>query len=66
MEEAAVLQGSIAPDVPIYFIQNAKYYDRDGIYMYPDDAERFVFFSRSALEMLKHLNWRPDIIHCGL
>lgn len=65
MEEAAVLQGSIAPDVPIYFIENAKYYDRDGIYMYPDDAERFVFFSRSALEMLKRLNWRPDIIHCN-
>lgn len=65
MEEAAVLQGSIAPDVPVYFIENAKYYDRDGIYMYPDDAERFVFFSRSALEMLKRLDWRPDIIHCN-
>ncbi|MBC7232734.1 MAG: glycogen synthase [Chloroflexi bacterium] len=65
MEEAAVLQGTIASDVPVYFIENAKYYDRDGIYMYPDDAERFIFFCRSALEMLKRLNWRPDIIHCN-
>jgi len=64
MEEAAVLQGSIAPDVPVYFIENAKYYDRDGIYMYPDDAERFIFFCRSSLEMLKRLGWCPDIIHC--
>ncbi|MGC8786490.1 MAG: glycogen synthase [Anaerolineae bacterium] len=65
MEEAAVLQGTISPDVPVYFIENAKYYDRDGIYMYPDDAERFIFFCRSALEMLKRLDWRPDIIHCN-
>jgi len=64
MEEAAVLQGSIPPDVPVYFIENAKYYDRDGIYMYPDDAERFIFFCRSALEMLKRLGWCPDIVHC--
>jgi len=65
MEEAAVLQGSLAPDIPIYMIENAKYYDRDGIYMYPDDAERFIFFCRSSLEMVKHLNWCPDIIHCN-
>ena len=64
VEEAAVLQGHIAPDVPVYMIENAKYYDRDGIYMYPDDAERFIFFCRSSLEMLHHLDWQPDIIHC--
>ena len=65
MEEAAVLQGVIGRDVPVYMIENAKYYDRDGIYMYPDDAERFVFFCRSALEMLGRLGWYPDIIHCN-
>jgi starch synthase len=64
LEEAAVLQGHIAPDVPVYMIENAKYYDRDGIYMYPDDAERFIFFCRSSLEMLNRLGWCPDIIHC--
>nr|MBC7245983.1 glycogen synthase [Chloroflexota bacterium] len=65
MEEATVLQGFIASEVPVYFIENAKYYDRDGIYMYPDDAERFIFFCRSALEMLKRLDWCPHIIHCN-
>jgi starch synthase len=64
VEEAAVLQGWIGANVPVYLIENAKYYDRDGIYMYPDDAERFVFFCRSSLEMLRHLDWCPDIIHC--
>ena len=64
LEEAGVLQGHIGSDVPVYMIENGKYYDRDGIYMYPDDAERFIFFCRSSLEMLRHLDWQPDIIHC--
>jgi starch synthase len=64
MEEAAIWQGTIGHDVPVYFVENAKYYDRDGIYMYPDDAERFVFFCRSAVEMLSRLGWCPDVIHC--
>lgn len=65
MEEASILEGSLAPSIPVYFIENGKYYDRDGIYMYPDDAERFIFFCRSSLEMLKRLDWCPDIIHCN-
>jgi starch synthase len=64
VDEAEVQQGRIGSDVPVYFIENAKYYDRDGIYMYSDDAERFIFFCRSSLEMLSRLEWRPDIIHC--
>ncbi len=61
-ETVSVLQGAL-DDVPVYFIENARLYDRDGIYMYPDDAERFLTFSRAALEMLPHLNWQPDIVH---
>ena len=45
-------------------VENAKYFDREGIYMYPDDADRFIFFCRAVLEALKHLDWRPDVIHC--
>jgi starch synthase len=51
-------------DVPVYMVENARYFDRDGIYMYPDDAERFILFCRGALEGIKRLGWRPDIIHC--
>lgn len=63
-EKASILQTTMGGDVPVYMVENAKYYDRDGIYMYPDDAERFVFFCRAALEMLKRLDWQPDVIHC--
>ena len=63
-EDASVFEGELAPGVPAYFIENKRLYDREGIYMYPDDAERFIFFARAAVEMLKRLNWQPDIIHC--
>jgi len=65
MEEASIMEGALAPGIPVYFIENGKYYDRDGIYMYPDDAERFIFFCRASLEMLKRMDWRPDVIHCN-
>ncbi|MFN2292416.1 MAG: glycogen synthase [Anaerolineae bacterium] len=63
-EPARILQASIGNGVPVYMVDNAKYFDREGIYMYPDDADRFIFFCRAILEALKHLDWRPDIIHC--
>lgn len=64
-ELAAVLQGTLEPGIPVYFIENARLFDREGIYLYPDDAERFIFFSRAALEMLPRLGWQPDIIHAN-
>jgi starch synthase len=63
-EPARILQATITPDIPVYMVENAKYFDREGIYMYPDDAERFIFFCRAALEALRPLDWQPDLIHC--
>src|SRR5689334_13540141 len=66
-EDAALLQASVPSangDVPVYMIDNAHYYDRDGIYMYEDDADRFIFFCRAVLEGIKRLGWQPDVIHC--
>ncbi len=61
---ARILRATIAPDIPIYMVDNASYFDREGIYMYPDDADRFIFFCRAALEATKLLDWQPDVIHC--
>jgi starch phosphorylase len=63
-DKASVWQSSIADEIPVYFIENARLYERDGIYMFHDDAERFIFYSRAALEMCRRLNWQPDVIHC--
>jgi starch synthase len=66
-EEAALLHTNLPSaggDIPVYMVDNAHYYDRDGIYMYEDDADRFIFFSRAVLEGIKLLGWQPDVIHC--
>ena len=63
-EPAELMQTTLDGSVPVYMIESARYFDRDGIYMYPDDAERFIFFCRGALEAVKRLGWQPDVIHC--
>ncbi|HEY8908702.1 MAG TPA: glycogen synthase GlgA [Desulfosporosinus sp.] len=51
--------------VHYYFIDNEYYFARPRIYGEFDDAERFAFFSRAALESLIHIpGFKPDIIHC--
>ncbi len=51
--------------VVYYFIDNQYYFKRGGLYGDYDDAERFAFFSRAVLEVLPHIDFKPDIIHCN-
>ncbi len=48
-----------------YLLDNQYYFKRDGLYGFYDDAERYAFFSRAVLEILPHINFKPDIIHCN-
>ena len=48
----------------IYFIDNEQYFNRPSAYGYPDDGERFAYFSRACLEAMCYLQMQPDIIHC--
>ncbi len=48
-----------------YLIDNQYYFNREGLYGHFDDAERFAFFSRAVLEILPHIGFVPDIIHCN-
>lgn len=52
-------------NVIYYFIDNKYYFNRDSIYGYDDEGERFAFFDRAILEFLKVVDWKPDIIHCN-
>jgi len=47
-----------------YFIDNEQYFNREGLYGYFDDGERFAFFSRAVLAALPHLGFEPDVLHC--
>lgn len=54
----------------IYFVAKSAYYLRDGLYGtpkgdYPDNAERFIFFSKAVVELCRALNYTPDAIHCN-
>ena len=48
-----------------YLLDNQYYFKRDGLYGFYDDAERYAFFSRAVLEILPHINFKPDVIHCN-
>lgn len=58
----------IGKNTKVYFIENDAYFNRDGLYQdktgdYKDNLERFSYFNRRALELLKELEFKPDIIH---
>ncbi len=63
--EMGYKSGGSAKGLPVYFIDSYRYYDRDGIYCHMDDGDRFVFFCKAVLEMLPHINFQPDVIHCN-
>lgn len=53
-----------------YFVVQDGYFGRPSFYVdpatgkdYPDNDDRFNFFSRAVLTSMSALNWRPDIIH---
>lgn len=48
-----------------YLLDNQYYFKRDSLYGYYDDAERFAFFSRAILEIIPHIDFKPDVIHCN-
>ena len=68
-------------EVPIFFIEAPDYFDRDDTFQgrslyqqsmpsgykadYPDNAERFTFFSRAVLEAIPALGFMPDIVHAN-
>jgi len=64
--QAGILMTTLQKKVPVYFVDCEKYYDRDELYTtkegdYPDNAERFIFFSRLIVEFaIKH---GFDVIH---
>lgn len=68
MIPAEICKTDTANNVTTYFIKNDAYFNRDQLYGtpegdYPDNCERFVFFSRAVLEFCKALDYKPDVVH---
>lgn len=67
---AGVVESRLGESVPIYFIEQDRYFDREGLYGtsvgdYEDNAERFIFFCKSVVALCEEMGWQPDILHCN-
>jgi starch synthase len=63
--QVSVRQGSIGDGIPVYMIDAPRFFERENIYGYTDDGERFILFCRAALEAMRAIDWMPDILHCN-
>jgi len=59
---------TVGKNIKVYFIENDLYFKRDGLYVdkdgdYKDNLERFAFFCRRALDLLKEIGFAADILH---
>ena len=66
---AAVRLGRLPrSEVPVYFVEYHRFFDRPHAYgppgeAYEDNLERFTLLSRAALEVTKAVGFQPDVIH---
>lgn len=63
------LRQTTIDDITVYLIESKEFFDREHLYGppggdYPDNHRRFAFFCRGVLDMLKRMDFRPDILHC--
>lgn len=56
----------VVEGVTFYFVDNGDYFtNRDEVYGYADDAERFAYFQLAILEVIERLEFVPDILHAN-
>jgi starch synthase len=65
-EMGSLWKAETVDGIPVYLIRADRYFEREYLYStpegdYSDNAERFVFFNRAVLEILK--SDPPDILH---
>ncbi len=63
---AQVFEGNQA-GMPVYFISGEPILSSPFVYSQDPalDREKFAFFSMAAMELIRHLEWKPDIIHAN-
>ena len=66
--DAAIWQGTAPNGVQVFLVRRDEYFDRAGLYGeegrdYADNAERFIFFSRMVVELVRRIVPPPEILH---
>ncbi|MBV9492402.1 MAG: glycogen/starch synthase [Verrucomicrobia bacterium] len=64
---AEILETKSAEGLQVFLVRRNEYFDRSAVYgdgrAYEDNSERFIFFSKAALELARRLSPTPEIIH---
>jgi starch synthase len=69
---AALWTAQLDDGVTVYFIEHEVYFNRPFLYGfkrgeetvdYPDNAERFIFFSKCVVDLARNGRWKPEVIH---
>jgi starch synthase len=65
---AEFLEGRTASGVQTFFVRCDDFFDRAGVYgehgvPYEDNAARFIFFGKAALELARRMTPTPQILH---
>ena len=58
-----IFEGKLDGEVPIWFIDYARYFDHPGIYDGDEDGYRFGVLSKAALQICKDTGWIPHVAH---
>src|SRR5262249_3840953 len=56
------------PGLTVYFVEQDRFFGRKELYGvagadYPDNAERFIFFSKAVQRLATGLAWKPEVLH---
>ena len=67
-EGASIREDRISDNLSFYFIEYQRYYDRPFLYDYygvefGDNADRFTFFCRAAMQAILALKISPEVLH---
>ena len=65
-----VYRTQLADGSDVVLVGHAGYFDRPELYRadgkdYPDNCERFVFFCRAVMELIRLLELEPTVVHCN-
>jgi starch synthase len=66
---AHIWEGALSGRVRLLFLDHAMFTERDGLYGYhgedfDDNAARFAFFARAAVEIARNASMPYDVVHC--
>ncbi|MEW6160556.1 MAG: glycogen synthase GlgA [Verrucomicrobiota bacterium] len=56
------------PNLTVYFVDQPAFFDRAEIYQekgisYPDNADRYIYFSKCVVRCARQLSWQPQVLH---